>query len=236
MEEGLTMKFFAGTAAAAAFFLAPGMAAPVMAADQEVTTEIRCASSPGARQSCPVSGDLLKAGVSAQISPTPCVFGYTWGFDENGIYTQGGCAAQFAVTVAKDEKTADPEKLGKRVKRLRDRVRELRAELDASKQEKAELEAALNEVRTKGSAAQNTDRTPIWAARAVNACSNRAIKRSERVGNTSARISQIISAQRVEGAWLVIGQKTEDGNNGRTRSFFRCWSERGKIVNFEDTI
>lgn len=224
------------SAAAAAILLPLGMASPAAAQDQEVIQDVRCASSQGSRQSCPVSGDLLKAGVSTQISAVPCIFGYTWGFEDAGIYTQNGCAAQFAVTVAQDEKTVDPTKLGNRVDRLRKRAKKLQAELDAAKQENAELEAALNEARSKGNGANNADRTPIWAARAVNACSASALKRSERVGNNGARVTQIVSAQAVQGVWLVIGQKTEDGDNGRARSFFRCWVEKGKIVNFEDSI
>lgn len=57
---------------------------------------VRCNSDDGNRHTCQVD---TRGGVSLsrQISGSPCTQGYSWGYDNNGIWVDRGCRAEFAV-------------------------------------------------------------------------------------------------------------------------------------------
>ena len=57
---------------------------------------ITCSSNNGRRNVCNVN---TRGGVriSRQISGTPCVQGRTWGWDNNSVWVDGGCRAEFIV-------------------------------------------------------------------------------------------------------------------------------------------
>lgn len=69
---------------------------PVAAAAQAQAQTVVCASDDFERHSCPANtrrGVLL----SRQISGSPCTLGSTWGYDNNGIWVDKGCRAEFRV-------------------------------------------------------------------------------------------------------------------------------------------
>ena len=68
----------------------------ILAASSVQTLGIRCESNDGARHYC--SADT-GAGVQLrrQISDSPCIQGSTWGYDQQGVWVDQGCRADFTV-------------------------------------------------------------------------------------------------------------------------------------------
>ena len=241
------MKIQYTLAVAAAAFLMPGAWNSASAQEQTIETMV-CESTPGARASCPISGEIISAGIQRQFGDgTPCFLGYTWGFEENGIWTGNGCSAEFAVTVerAAAQPVADPDVLKKRLRNTRKKLREARRELVKEQEGRRALEAELTEVqaalREAEAAAPNVVKTkrkrkPQMAIRAVSVCSNTAIRRATKSGATKARILEIVSARPTQGSWLVVGRMMSELNGQRSQDYFRCWSEKGKVISYENTI
>lgn len=239
------MKLHIGLAIAAAAYFMPGTVAQVQAQEQ-VTETIVCQSQLGQRSSCNVEGEIISAGIEAQVgNSTPCFLGYTWGFEENGIWTGNGCSAQFAVTVerAAAQPVADPAVLRQRLQRTRKTLRETRRELRQAEEarrvlegELADAQAALRAAEQAAPNAVKRKRRPQMAIRAVASCSNRAVRDATKSGASQARVVEIVSARPQEGTWLVIGRILKDVNGDRQRNYFRCWSEKGKVISFDNTI
>jgi hypothetical protein len=57
----------------------------------------RCKSDDMRLNSCRVSGFIIGAQVERQYSNSPCTQGKTWGFDNNGLWVDRGCRADFRV-------------------------------------------------------------------------------------------------------------------------------------------
>lgn len=55
-----------------------------------------CESVKGRYQHCPIRG-IREAQISRVLSRSECEFGYSWGFDRNGIWVDHGCRAEFAI-------------------------------------------------------------------------------------------------------------------------------------------
>jgi hypothetical protein len=55
-----------------------------------------CESVKGRYQHCPIRG-IREAQISRVLSRADCQFGYSWGFDRNGIWVDHGCRAEFAI-------------------------------------------------------------------------------------------------------------------------------------------
>jgi hypothetical protein len=241
------MKIKFSLAVAAAAFIMPGAINTASAQEQVIETMV-CQSTPGTRASCPVSGEIISAGIQRQVGEgTPCFLGYTWGFEENGIWTGNGCSAEFAVTVerAAAQPVVDPEVLQKRLRNTRKRLRQTRRELVKEQEGRRALEAELADaqaaLREAEAAAPNVvkrkrKRNPQMAIRAVSVCSNTAIRRATKSGATKARILEIVSARPTQGSWLVIGRMMSELNGQRSQDYFRCWSEKGKVISYDNTM
>ena len=219
------MRILAALALAAVLPAAPAAAQ----ATDEVSQTITCRSSTTTRQSCPVQGEILSASLTRLLTAEPCFLGYTWGFEENGLWTAGGCSAEFVVaTVAPAaQQGATPEQLERRLKRTRERLREARRELAAEREARAALEAELNDVRAGG--VQEEDR----GLRALSLCGQRALGDLEKVGATRTRLVEILAMKPTDGSISVIGRTAGDLNGERQRDYFRCWVNRNQIVSFE---
>lgn len=55
-----------------------------------------CESVKGRYQHCPIRG-LRDVQISRVLSRTTCDFGYSWGYDRNGIWVDHGCRAEFSI-------------------------------------------------------------------------------------------------------------------------------------------
>lgn len=239
------MKFHVTLAAAVATFLMPG-AITQSHAQQQVVETINCQSTSGSRTSCAVQGEIISAGIERQFGDgSPCFLGFTWGFEENGIWTGNGCSAQFAVTVerASAQPVVDPQILQNRLRDTRNALRTTRQELIKEQESRRVLEAELAEaesaLRAAEAAAPNSvqrKRRPQMAIRSVSVCSNKAIRDAKKAGASEPRVAEILSARPTQGSWLVIGRLRADRNNNRSTSYFRCWTEKGKIISYSNEI
>jgi hypothetical protein len=239
------MKFAVTTVLGAAVTIATGLSTPVQAQEQ-VTETITCQSNIGERASCAVNGEVVSAGIQRQIGEnTPCFLNYTWGFEENGLWTGNGCSAEFVVTVerAAPQRVIDPEVLRERLRDARRETRRVRRELTKEQEsralieaELAEAQAALRDAEAGRAATQGQRRKRQPAIRSVSQCSNRAVREATKFGAVNARVAEIVSARPTKGVWLVIGRLLSDLNGERTVNYFRCWSEKGKVINFENSI
>lgn len=236
------MRLVSALAVAAATLFAPG-AVQTVAAQEQVTESLTCRSNLGQRASCPVNGEIVSAGLQRRLGEgTPCFLNYTWGFEENGLWTANGCSAEFVVTVerATPQRVVDPEVLRERLREARRDRRQLRRELTAEQEARAALEVELAEaqqaLRDLEAGRQNADRRPQPAVRAVAQCSNRAIRDAGKFGADKARIVEIVSARATQGTWLVIGRMMTEINGDRTVDYFRCWSEKDRILDFQNAI
>lgn len=227
---------------AAAFFM-PG-SVPQASAQEQVTETLTCRSTQTTRSSCPISGEILSAGMIRQLGEgTPCFLNYTWGFEENGLWTARGCSAEFAVTVERaSQRQVDPEVLRKRLQAARSELRQTRRELTREQEDRRVLEAELAEAQAalrgvqSGDTADKKKRSKRRAIRAVAACSNRAERDSRKSGAKKANVIEIVSARPTQGSWLVVGRLAATINDERAVNYFRCWSEGGKVVSFENSI
>lgn len=59
-------------------------------------TRITCASSGGKREYCRADTRGY-AKLEKQLSKSPCTLGYTWGYDDRGVWVDRGCRAEFTV-------------------------------------------------------------------------------------------------------------------------------------------
>lgn len=59
-------------------------------------TQITCASTGGKRVYCRVDTRGY-AKLEKQLSKSPCTLGYTWGYDDRGVWVDQGCRAEFLV-------------------------------------------------------------------------------------------------------------------------------------------
>jgi len=75
---------------------APGPGYPPGGPPPPVNNVITCSSQNGGRQFCPAN---TRYGVRMvrQRSDAPCRSGYSWGFDQRGIWVDRGCRADFAL-------------------------------------------------------------------------------------------------------------------------------------------
>lgn len=85
-------------------------------AEEKYTTEsvsIPCHSDVGERQHCPAD---TAAGVILLSNPpsTNCILGKTWGYDDEGVWVEGGCSGHFMVSRAEAE--TDPEAVAEAAK------------------------------------------------------------------------------------------------------------------------
>jgi hypothetical protein len=73
------------------------------AAGQQVTFEIvACSSADGLRNNCSTPySNITNLKMVRQISGFPCLQGRTWGFDNNGLWVDRGCRADFRVWLAR---------------------------------------------------------------------------------------------------------------------------------------
>ncbi len=62
------------------------------------TQIIRCESQDKRQKACPADLRDFEVRLSRQLSKTACIEGQTWGWDERGIWVNGGCRADFSVT------------------------------------------------------------------------------------------------------------------------------------------
>ncbi len=239
------MKRIFTVALTGAFFSASGAVLPATAQEQS-TKEVQCTSKVGERQSCPVEGEVVSAALVSYFGEVPCILGYTWGLEQNGIWTGNGCSANLLVTLISEqekqvEQQADPDRLRERLRDVRQRLRKARSEVQQEREERkriegelAEAQAALAQVGQKRQA--NKNRRPNWSVRSVSACGRKATREMEKSGATNARVIEIVSARPVEGTWLVIGRASAEYGNGRRPSYFRCWVEKGEVQSFENAI
>jgi hypothetical protein len=62
---------------------------------------VRCASQDMGMNRCRVSGFITGAELQQQYSGSPCFQGKTWGYDDQGVWVDRGCRADFRVWVAR---------------------------------------------------------------------------------------------------------------------------------------
>jgi len=245
------MKNIKKAVLAGALVWTAGSTSPATAQDQE-TKPIQCVSNVGQRQSCPVGGEVLNVGVTGIYGETPCILGYTWGFEENGIWVGNGCSGTFDVTVISEEQQqqATPDLLRERLRKARKSIRKLRADLTKERDERQLIEGELSEAQAELAEIEETNiearkqreerrKRPVnWSYRSIAACGNKAIREGKKRGAEQTRIAEIISARPSEGAWLVIGRlvSTFRGNKESERSYFRCWVGKGKVQSFNTEI
>lgn len=65
-----------------------------------------CASQGPRRRYCPADINYGAAQLMRRIGAAPCIYGRNWGYDPQGVWVQGGCAAEFRVGYA--EEAFDP--------------------------------------------------------------------------------------------------------------------------------
>ena len=239
------MKSRLSLAALAATLALPTFAYQAQAQEQVVETLV-CQSTLGNRTSCPVNGEVISAGISRQVGEgSPCFLNYTWGFSENGLWTGNGCSAEFAVTVerAAPKPVADPAVLRERLRKTRASLRDARKAIAQEQESRRALEAELAEAQSELRAAEaaapgkvKRKRPVQMATRSVAVCSNKAVRDAKKSGAERTRVAEIIMARPTQGTWLVVGRVGSQSNGKRSSNYFRCWSEKGKIVNFENSL
>jgi len=242
-EEIMRFGFF--LAVLAASFVVPGLARQAQAQDQVVETVV-CQSTLGNRATCPVNGEVISAGIQRQLGQgAPCFLNFTWGFAENGIWTGNGCSAEFVVTVerAAAQPVTDPNVLRNRLRRTRNALREARKEIAQEQESRRALEAELADAQSALRAAEaaapskvKRKRKPQLAVRSVAVCSNKAIRDAKKGGAETANVFEILTARRIDASWLVIGRLVTRSSDQRQATFFRCWTEKGKIINFQNSL
>jgi len=214
-------------------------------AQEQVVETLICQSTPGTRATCPVNGEIISAGIQRQSDQgTPCFLNYTWGFAENGLWTGNGCSAEFVVTVerASARPIVDPEVLRSRLRSTREKLRDARREVVREQESRRLLEAELVDTQEalraaeSGQARQKKKRRPQNAVRSVAVCSSKAIREAKKSGAEKARVAEILMARPTEGAWLVIGRVAAQAYNQRASNFSRCWSEKGKVISYENSL
>ena len=57
---------------------------------------LKCSSDFGTRQYC-AADTRGKVKLTQQISESSCRFGYSWGYDNNGVWVDHGCRAEFEI-------------------------------------------------------------------------------------------------------------------------------------------
>lgn len=217
------------------------VATPAVAQDQQ-TVQLSCLSQPGQRSSCQVNGEVVNAGIAQLRSDVPCIFGYTWGFDEAGLWTGAGCGADFAVTVVstQGQQQASAETLRQRLKESRRLIRKLRGDLARERDERSAIETELSEAQAQlvNATQKQTKkkRRPDWLVRSIAACSRKASREGKKAGAQSARAAEIMSARATEGKWLIIGRTVTRKNGEREQGYFRCWADEGKVLSYSGGI
>ena len=241
------MKIRLAVTAVLAAFLAPGTVSQSHAQEQ-VVEMVTCESRAGSRTSCAVDGEVISAGIQRQLGDgSPCFLGFTWGFEENGIWTGNGCSAEFALTVerATAKPVVDPLVLRDRLRGTRKKLRNLRTQLAKEKEsrslletELAEAQEALRQAAEAAPKAVNKKRKnkPQEAIRSVAVCSNKAIRDARKAGTQKPNIIEIVSARPTQRTWLVIGRMSSEIDGQRRVSYFRCWTEKGKVIRFSDDV
>jgi hypothetical protein len=68
----------------------------VKAKKAAIARAVTCESKNGARAACPGETQFGVA-IVKQLGPNHCILGETWGFDQDGIWVDKGCQAQFAL-------------------------------------------------------------------------------------------------------------------------------------------
>lgn len=61
------------------------------------STLVRCKSDDERLNRCRIEGDVVNVRLEQQNSGSPCIQGQTWGFDDDGIWVDRGCRAEFRV-------------------------------------------------------------------------------------------------------------------------------------------
>ncbi len=231
------------TVFAAALTAMGAMGAPAAFAQDQEVKRLQCQSGVGLRSSCAAGGEIVNAGIVRVNSETPCILGYTWGFEENGIWTGSGCSADFEVTIVTQQAQAqaNPDRLRERLRESRRTIRDLRKEVAQERQSRQAIEAELSEAQAAlaqvAKPAPNKKGVKNWVVQSVAACSRTSLRDARNSGAKKARIAEIISARPTEGAWLVIGRRTaEVASGGRKPSYFRCWVEKGQVRSYENSI
>lgn len=239
------MKFRYSLPALAIALGLPTFAHQAQAQEQVVETLV-CQSTPGTRATCPINGEIISAGIQRQSSDgAPCFLNYTWGFAENGIWTGNGCSAEFAVTVEREaaQPETDPEVLRNRLRKTRVKLREARKEVVKEQETRRQLEAeladaqaALRDAEAAAPGKVKRKKKAQTAIRAVSVCSNKAVREASKTGAENARVSEILMARPTQGTWLVLGRVNAQENEKRVSNYFRCWSEKGKVVSYENSL
>jgi hypothetical protein len=57
---------------------------------------LKCSSDFGTRQYC-TADTRNKVRIARQISESTCRLGYSWGYDNNGVWVDHGCRAEFDI-------------------------------------------------------------------------------------------------------------------------------------------
>ena len=86
VDKGCRAEFEAGRPAQAAVSTAPSVS------DRIVT----CESNDGRYKHCS-TGSIQQAWLKRKLSKAACVENQTWGYDESGVWVDGGCRAEFTV-------------------------------------------------------------------------------------------------------------------------------------------
>jgi Protein of unknown function (DUF3011) len=60
---------------------------------------VRCSSDDERLNRCRVEADIVNVRVEQQYSGTPCILGQTWGFDDDEVWVDRGCRADFRVWI-----------------------------------------------------------------------------------------------------------------------------------------
>ena len=58
---------------------------------------VRCESHDNRPRFCAVDGRIRDVRIQRQLSRSRCDYGYSWGFQRNGIWVENGCRAEFVV-------------------------------------------------------------------------------------------------------------------------------------------
>ena len=144
-----------------------------------------------------------------------------------------------------NELTSPPEKtdessglVGRAFRALRVKTRTLKEKetRSALEAELAEAQEALRIAAETAPKVVKRKRKPQAAVRSVAVCSNKAIRDARKAGNQKPNIIEIVSARPTQRTWLVIGRMSSQIDGQRAASYFRCWTENGKIIRFSDDV
>ena len=91
----LHMRLRQGLLSAAVAFLVAGQSRMAQAA----TESLNCSSAPGEKRHCPAN---TSAGIvlSRSTGTVACLLGRNWGYDDQSVWVQDGCGAEFVVAAA----------------------------------------------------------------------------------------------------------------------------------------